>query len=123
MHFTRHEESIMLGGSSAMNPTTRTRHARGLSRRELSDSLLRGDYFHRVEYFWLNTAWLYFFGCIRFVDSVRRTTYSHVGFAAPDKKKTKCSSFKSQLSFTFATPKIPGGCVITYLPQIYSVTW
>ena len=67
-------------------------------------------------------ARLHFIGCVFFVDSVRRTTCSHVGFAAPV-KKAKCSSFKSQLLFTFATPKIPGGCAITSLPQIYSVTW
>jgi hypothetical protein len=50
-------------------------------------------------------------------DLLQQTTPSHLI------NEAKCSFFKSQLLFTFATPKIPGGCAITSLPQIYSGTW
>jgi hypothetical protein len=62
--------SGMLGGSPAANLTTRTRLAWGLTRRELDDSLLHADYFHRVEYFRLNAACLCYIGCVRFADSI-----------------------------------------------------
>jgi hypothetical protein len=71
-----------------------------------------------------------------YIDCARRTTSFHVGSATAD-KKAKCPSFKIQLLFIFVTKylgtaplhyynkftQILGGCVITLLPQIYSVTW
>jgi hypothetical protein len=60
--------SRMLGGSPAANLTTRTRLARGLAHRELDDSLLHADYFHRVKYFWLNAARIRHIDCVFFIE-------------------------------------------------------
>ena len=126
----------MLGSSPAINPTTRTRLARGLVHRELDDFLFHADYFHHVKYFRLNTARFRCIKYVRFVDSICRTTYFNLDFVASN-NKAKCFVPKSQSSFIFVTPEYSGaatlhhyskftdirGCAITSLSQIYSITW
>jgi hypothetical protein len=39
-----------------------------LACRELDDSFLHADYFHRVKYFWLNAARIRHIDCVFFID-------------------------------------------------------
>ena len=96
-------------------------HARGLIHRELDDSLLHADYFHRIKYFRLNAARLRCIKYIRFVDSIFRTTYFHLDLAASN-NKAKCSSSNSQLLFTFAIPKYSGALPLQYYSK-YTQHW
>ncbi|KAK1599849.1 hypothetical protein QYE76_016696 [Lolium multiflorum] len=75
---------------SGNHPPTRTRLASGLARRELDDSLLHADYFHRAKYFLLHAARLRCIKYVRFVDSICRKTYFHLDFAAFNNKAKSC---------------------------------